>query len=245
MDSYQQIGIVLLIIGLCFALFSYFVIGSIPFTSIGLSALILGATIAGIARVRPVISFEGSQILLKTGIENTDALLREFGIKNKAIYLPADLRGEYPQALIMVGADIIPKIEGKLSGSMLVKCGLETQDMALAVTNPGNVSLAFLQSKPGATAEEIESAISYILTGVMDIAYGVRVNLEDLRVIIEIRKAKIIDEGQPYYECLGSLAASIAAAVSSEALNKPVRIIEETNKKGRCKILLEVLEALS
>jgi hypothetical protein len=44
-----------------------------------------------------------------------------------------------------------------------------------------------------------------------------------------------------YYQCIGSPIASIAAAVSSEALQKPVRILEEKDNKGKYRIILEVL----
>jgi hypothetical protein len=44
-----------------------------------------------------------------------------------------------------------------------------------------------------------------------------------------------------YYYSLGSPIASITAAISSEALQKPVRIFEEKYHKGKYRITLEVL----
>ena len=44
-----------------------------------------------------------------------------------------------------------------------------------------------------------------------------------------------------YYRCLGSPIASIIAAVSSEALGRPVRIKDESYGEGKSKITLEVL----
>jgi len=47
-----------------------------------------------------------------------------------------------------------------------------------------------------------------------------------------------------YYQCIGSPVASIAAAISSEATGKPVRIMQETSSRGdkRRKIVLEVMD---
>lgn len=41
--------------------------------------------------------------------------------------------------------------------------------------------------------------------------------------------------------CLGSPIASIVAAISSEALGKPIRIKEESFSEGKSRITLEVL----
>jgi hypothetical protein len=98
-----------------------------------------------------------------------------------------------------------------------------------------------LPNKPGATSDDIESALNYILTGVLDIASGVSVKIKDSTVIVEISGAKMTFENVWYYQCLGSPLASIAATISSDALGKPVRILEETNGKGKSKITMEVL----
>lgn len=66
-------------------------------------------------------------------------------------------------------------------------------------------------------------------------------NLTDGRVDIEVSGSKLHYEDIWYYRCLGSPIASIAAAISSEALGKPVRIGEESYNKGKNRIVLEVL----
>jgi hypothetical protein len=113
--------------------------------------------------------------------------------------------------------------------------------MAIAVTTPGSINLEMLESPPGPNAYEIEAAIGYILTGLLDIADGVKVDMTEARVNIDVRNAKMAYEEIWYYYCLGSPIASITAAVSSEALQKPVRILEEKYHKGKYHIKLEVL----
>ena len=90
-------------------------------------------------------------------------------------------------------------------------------------------------------ADEIAAAASYILTGVLDIANSVTVNLADTRLEVEVSGSKLPYEDIWYYRCLGSPIASIVAAISSEALQKPVRIREESYGKGKARIVLEVL----
>jgi len=98
-----------------------------------------------------------------------------------------------------------------------------------------------LETEPGPTSSEIEAAITYILTGVLDIANSVTVYLTGTQVSIEVSGSGMDYEANWYYHCLGSPIASIVATISSEALQKPVRIIEESYRHEKRKIILEVL----
>jgi hypothetical protein len=60
-------------------------------------------------------------------------------------------------------------------------------------------------------------------------------------VEVEVKGSRLSYEDIWYYRCLGSPTASIVAAISSEALQKPVRIKEESYNKGKSRIVLEVL----
>jgi hypothetical protein len=115
----------------------YFIIGSVPLTAVGLSTLILGLTCAVLANARPYISPEASRVLLKTGMENTAALIEELGIQTRAIYLPSSLRNGQPQALIpLVAHPDSFQFKEKLPGRLIVRYGPGADDMALAVTTP-------------------------------------------------------------------------------------------------------------
>jgi hypothetical protein len=113
--------------------------------------------------------------------------------------------------------------------------------MAIAVTTPGSINIDMLETKPGPTASEIEAAATYILTGVLDIANSVTVSLADAQIDIGVSGARLHYEDIWYYRCLGSPIASIVAAISSEALQRPIRIKEESYSKGKSWIILEVL----
>ncbi|MFC2057091.1 hypothetical protein ACFLTO_05965 [Chloroflexota bacterium] len=228
--------------GTIFAPVSYFILDSVPLTAIGISAIIVGFTCIALANTRPYISPEACQLILKTGMENTAALLEELGLRDKAVYLPSTRRDGHAQALIPLGEiKDIQWVKENIPGRLIVRYGIDPENMAIAVTTPGSINIDLLETKPGPTSSEIEAAATYILVGVLDIASSVTVNLTDTQIDIEISGAKLHYEDIWYYRCLGSPIASIIAAISSEALQKPVRIKEESYNKKKSQIVLEVL----
>jgi len=241
-NPYRILGLGLCLAGTIFAPISHFIVNSTPLTAVGISAIIIGFICIALANTRPYISPEASQLMLKTGMENTAALLEELGLRNKAIYLPSSMRNGHPQALIpLVNDDDIQWISEKIPGRLIVRYGINPDDMAIAVTTPGSINIDMLETQPGPTASEIEAAVNYILIGVLDIANSVTINLTDARVEAEISGSGLHYEDVWYYRCLGSPIASIVAAISSEALQKPIRIAEENYEKGKSRIILEVL----
>ena len=237
-----MLGLGLCVAGAIFSPISYFITGSVPLTAVGMSAIIIGFTCIALANTRPYISPEACELILKTGIENTASLLEELGLKNKAIYLPSTMRDGHPQALIPLTEDgDIQQVNGPIPGRLIVRYGVNSDDMAIAVTTPGSINIDMLETKPGPTSDEMEAAMTYILTGVLDIANSVKVNLADAEVEVEVSDPRLHYEDIWYYRCLGSPIASIAAAISSEALQKPIKIRDESYSKGTGRIILEIL----
>jgi hypothetical protein len=242
-NPYRLLGIILTAAGALSAPVFYFIIGATPLAAVSLSAIILGFTCIVLANARPYISPEACQMLLKTGMENTSALLEELGVSSKAIYLPSSLRNGRSQALIpLTDTGNLQGIREKIPGRMIIRYGTDADAMGIAVTTPGSGNIELLPNKPGPSAADIENALTYILSGVLDIANSASVTLMDSTVKIQVTGAKLNYEDIWYYRCLGSPIASIAASISCEALEKPVRIKEESSdKKGKSTITLEVL----
>jgi hypothetical protein len=241
-NPYRVYGLILAVTGAILIPVFYFMIGSTPLTAVALSTVILGLTAIFLANARPYISPETCRVLLRTGMENTAALLEELGVRTKAVYLPSTLRNGHPQALVPLSADIdAGKIKNQLPGRLIVRYGSDSEEMALAVTTVGSLNIAMLENKPGPTADEIESSLNYLLTGVLDIARGVNVKLNGARIEVKVSGARMAYENIWYYQCLGSPLASIAASVCCEALGQPVRILEEKNHRQDSTILIEVL----
>jgi hypothetical protein len=270
---YVYLGVVLALIGSGIALLSYITIDSVPLTAVGFSTLILGLTSIGLANTRTKLSPEACLMFLKAGVKNTLAILEELEIKGKAIYLPRSMMKGRSEAIILLNDEgSTQNIKEKLSKSLFVgyelslplkkrgsrrfkeilprhivlDYGAGSKDKAITITTLGNISLDSLKDTPGDTADEIKSAITYILTKILDIASGVRVNVAASSVKVEVTGAETIDKDMFYGESLyshilGSPIASIAAAICSEALEKPIRITFETFRKGAVSIVLEVI----
>ncbi|MDD5288570.1 MAG: hypothetical protein PHY28_05605, partial [Dehalococcoidales bacterium] len=232
----------LVVAGALFAPIAYFLVTSIPLTAVAISAIMIGFTCIALASTRPYISPEASELILKTGMENIATLLEELGLSNKAIYLPSSMREGHPQALIPLSADSdLSHLKGKIPGRLIVRYGDNADDMAIAVTTPGSIHLEKLEQIPAPGSTEIESSITYVLTGLLDLANSVKVNTIESQIHIEVSGAKLHYEDIWYYRCLGSPIASIVATISCETLGKPVRIKEESFSKGKSSIVLEVL----
>ena len=229
--------------GAVFAPVSYFLINSVPLTAVGISAIMIGFTCVALANARPYISPEACQLMLKTGMENTASLLEELGLTNKAIYLPSAMRDGQPQAIVpLTGKGKTSQMMETIPGRLIVRYGTGPDDMAISVTTPGSINIEMLETLPGPDSGEIETAINYILSGVLDIADSASVDMNDHTINVEIRNPKLVYEDVWYYRCMGSPIASITAAISTEAVGKPVRIAEENAEKGKTRIVIEVLD---
>ena len=244
-NPYRILGLVLCLAGAALTPLFYFVVGSQSLTAVSISAIMLGFTSLAISNARPYVSPEACQMLLATGTENIAALIEELGLRNRAVYLPSSLQGGFTRAIIpLVEGDISSDFQHKLPGRLIVRYGKNSDSVAIAVTTPGSVCVKMLDTKPGPTAPDIESALTYVLTGMLDIADSVSVKEAGSNIEVEVRAGRMQDDNVWYYQCIGSPVASIAAAITSEALGKPVQIKEENSSKKdkRQRIVLEVLD---
>ncbi len=137
----------LVIAGSLFAPIAYFVAGSVPLTAVGISAVMIGLTSFALANARPYISPEAARLILRTGMENTAALLEELGINEKAIYLPSAMRAGKPQALVpLTSKKDFELARAKVSGRLIVRYNDSPEAMGIVITTPG--SLDFLSGRP-------------------------------------------------------------------------------------------------
>jgi len=241
-DPYRTLGLVLCVAGGVFAPVSYFAIGSVPFAALGISAIMIGFTCVALANARPPVSPEACELLLKTGMQNTAALIEELGLRGRAVYLPSSMTDGFARALIpLADGQDIGRVREKVPARLLVRYGRDPADMAVAVTTAGSMSIDLLETKPGPTAREIQAATSHILTGVLDVSNSVAVSLTDGTIHAEVEGSRLHYDEVWYYRCLGSPIASVVAAVSSEALGRPVRIRDESYHEGKSTITIEVL----
>lgn len=183
-------------------------------------------------------------MMLQTGIENIASLLEELGVSGRAIYLPAELGNGRSGALVPLRQNVSTfQLDKKLSHRLIVRHGPDPKDIGIKVATPGSFCYTALEEKPGPTAAEIESALSHILVGMLDMARSVSVEMtaDGSNVTVQVVNSKLDFGDTWFYRSLGSPAASIAATVACEALGKPVKITREEKVKGATVIDLEIL----
>ena len=240
-DIYRFLGYSLLAGGAILAPFSYVILNSPPLAALGVSMVMLGITCVALARAVPSSSPEASSAFLQAAMENISALIEELGLTARAIYLPASLREGRSQAIIPLAPDAVPHFEGKVPGRLVVRYGPNPQDMGIAVSTLGSVSLESLTEKPCPDGRGIEDTLSHILVGTLDLATSVRAIMSDGRVEVDVSGPRLHYDNVWFYRCLGSPLASIVAAVTAEALDKAVVIKSEKMEKGKNHIEIEVL----
>jgi hypothetical protein len=240
MRLYKLLGLALTVIGLGLILFSFFYFGAISLVASGLSIVILGFTGICLGYAPSGAASAASGILSRAGMENINAILLSLEVKNQAVYFPRKVFEGHPQALIPLDSDADSEnLRAKFQGLSLLKLMPDSDRPSIAVTTPGNLSLALLPEIPSGI-DEIQPALQWLLTRELGVASGVKVKFEETHIVINVKGAENIAPGGPSDRCLGSPIASIAAAVACEAFGKPVKILEENSRRSNLGIVLEV-----
>lgn len=238
-----MLGLGLLLTGLCLTPVAHFLLDSTPLTALGICLVILGAVCLVLGGSRPKISPEVSAILLETGLENISILVEELGLRSKAIYLPSSVTHGQPQALIPLHSNPpLPLIGRTLPKRLIAKYGPNPEDIGLLITTPGSATTKMLELRSVSTSAEMETALSSILSGVLDMVDSVRVDMTGESVAIEVSNPQMKYNNLRLYECLGSPLASIVAALAAETLDKPIVIESEVHNEDKSMIKLGILK---
>jgi hypothetical protein len=241
-NPYLWSGLGLLIAGGLIALPSYFVFHLVWLTALGICMLILSFILIALGKAVPRLPPEVCGLLLETGIDNLATLIEELGIKNRAIYLPSSLSSKCPRAFIPLHTNgSRPAITRALPQRLIARYGAGPQDVGLLISTIGSTAAGLLESKPGATSNELESALTSLLIGKLGIAERTRVICHDNSIKVEINRPHIENGASWSHQCLGGPLAAIVASVAAEAWDKPVNIIQEQRLNGKYFVELEVI----
>ncbi len=241
-NPYNWAGLGLLVAGGLVSLLSYFILLLTWLTALGISMLILSFILLALGRTIPRLPPEVSALLIQTGVDNIASIVEELGITAKAIYLPSSLTGGRPQALIPLHSNPSPSLITKaLPQRLIVRYGANPDDIGLLVTTPGTTAVGMLESRPGPTSTELESALAFLFKGVLDVADGARVITHENHISVEIYNPRVENNTTWSHQCLGSALASIVASVAAEAWDKAVTIKQEEEHRGKSSIELEVM----
>jgi hypothetical protein len=241
-NSYTWAGLSLLIASGMISVPAYLIFHSIWLTALGICMLILSFILIALGRAIPKLPPEVCDILLETGIDNIATLIEELGIKSRAIYLPSSLARNRPQAFIPLHSNgAHPEITKALPQRLIARYGASPEDIGLLVSTIGSTAVGMLESKPGATPDELESALTSLFTGRLGIADGTRVLCHNNHISVEINKPRLENGASWSHQCLGGPLATLVASVAAEAWNKPMTISQERQINGKYSVELEVI----
>jgi hypothetical protein len=240
-NPYIWAGFGLLVTGVVIFLPAYFVFHLNWLAALGICMLILAFILLALGRAIPRLPPEVSGLLLEAAIDNIAVLIEELGIKNRAIYLPSSLANGKPMAFIPLrSAGSPPAITRALPRRLIAHYGTSPEDIGLLVSTTGSIAANMLESKPGSTPAELESALTSLFTGRLGVADGVKVIHQDNFIKVEIDRPRLENHPSWAHQCLGGPLAMIVASVAAEAWNKPFTILREEYLNGKIDIELEM-----
>ena len=185
-------------------------------TAMGICMFIMSFILLALRQAVPDIPPEVCNLLLETGIGNMASLIEELGINTKAIYLPSSLSDKLPRAFIPLnsnGSD--PRITRALPQRLITRYGNGPEDIGLLISTVGSTAAGMLESRPGATAGELESALTALFSGRLGIAGGTRVACSNDHIKVVINKPRFETDADLSHQCLGGPLATIAASPGS------------------------------
>lgn len=212
LDNYQILGVSLIPLGSLFAVYSYFVLLNIPLTSFGLACLILGITLLTI----PSSSIPSHEVLamMEGLLVNLEALMEEFDVKGKAVYLFLDNK-------VFI---FVPISENSHIGSMNPinePLGILTESNGVPgvyISPPGSelVNL-YLQGEM-----EVREALNHVLVNNVEIVESLNSIRDGDYINIELKLPTVSTEFPRVNRSIGSLPTSLSGCVLAYTLKQPI-----------------------
>jgi hypothetical protein len=222
---------------------AYIILHLIWLTALGMCLLILSFILISLGKSIPKLPPEVCGLLLETGMNNMATLIEELGIRTKAIYLPSSLAHDGPHAFIPLHTNgSKPAITKALPQRLIARYGASPEDIGLLIATIGSTATGMLESKPGTTSAELESALTSLLTGRLGVADGTSVTYNNSHIRVEIHKPRLENGAAWSHQCLGGPLASVVASIAAEAWDKPITIKQEEQHNGKYYVELEVIK---
>ncbi|HDN84789.1 MAG TPA: hypothetical protein ENG47_03420 [Candidatus Aerophobetes bacterium] len=254
MNRFKAIGSGFIGFGGIIASFSYFVIFSIPLTALGLAFAILGCVILIFPEY--LVPHQVVKGMISGSITNIEAMLEEFSVNQRAIYLPSKdgkiyafvpLLGNpsYPEIREIVYAPkrVISNVDGH-AGLFIYPPGSDVVVLSGAVAGQEDKTEQIREGKVSLEdfLPQLENTISYCLVDFSEFASKIRVNFDKNKIFLGIKNVKIDVEAPRFTRVLGSPPASLAACCIAQVTRMPVRIIEEKKEGKWVRVVLDVGE---
>ncbi|HUV76229.1 MAG TPA: hypothetical protein VMW00_06255 [Dehalococcoidales bacterium] len=242
-NPYTWMGLGLLTAGTLVSPVAYFILDLTWLSALGICMLILSLILLTLGRTIPKLPPEACGLLLETGVDNMAALIEELGIRAKATYLPSSLTNGRPQAFIPLHSNTaLPSITTALPQRLIVRYGSGPDDVGLLLSTIGSNAVSLLESKPGPSSIELESALTSLFSGILGVADRTVVACNENHIKVEIHNPHLENGTGWSHHCFGGPLASVVAAVAAEAWDRPVTIEQEEQNGSKYFVELEVKE---
>jgi hypothetical protein len=218
--SYFSLGAAIAAFGSVVAFLSYFVLFSVPFTAFGVACLIMGAATLSLPE-RPVPG-RAVRAVIQAAVLNVEALLEEFNVKEKAIYLPP--KDGLSVAYVPLSSNPHPPSFDDLTNApRRLVTELEGVPVLMVVPPGAEVVIANELSE----GSGLEDALQYVLSEVSELCSSVKAVLTEDRLVVEMGGVKIKTKSAKYLLCLGSIPASVAASVAATITRRGLTLVAE------------------
>ena len=255
MGKFAGLGTGLVGFGGILAIFSYFVVGSVPLTALGLAFSILGCVVLIFPEyLAPHQVVKG---MISGATANIAAMLEEFAVVQKGTYLlskegkvyvfvPLSNNPSYPEISKVIDAPkrVISNVDGH-PGLFIYPPGSDVMGLSGVVgegreeTGTGNVR----ENKAFSLEDflpRLENAINYLLVDFAELCSKVQISFEKNMVVLRMRNVKLNVEAPRSTKVLGSPPASLAACLITQITKKFVRILEEKQEEKWVRAVFKV-----
>ncbi len=219
-DPYVRAGIVLTVFGVPFSIYSYYVLGDVTFTALGLASVILGAT-AILVPSSPV-PVDSVRAMVEGASVNVEALLEEYDGTLKAIYMPPV--GDRVYCFVPLSGELQGWEVERLKETPVRVVSEFSGVRGLSVFPPGSevVRLSLLGEESG-----VEDALSYVLVDFLESVESLKAVRNGDRYVVQLNKVRADTVFPRVRMCLGSSASSVAGCVLAWVLGEPVQFLGE------------------
>jgi hypothetical protein len=217
-------ALILISFGIALTLYSYFIIGIVPFAALGISCIILGFTVLSLPR--HIGGGPGMRAMLRGATLSIEALLEPCNV-GRAIYLPPDDGG-----VISAYVPLSPEAKALSQKEMrqAPKSLVGNHQEGMLVYPVGSDLSKIPDFQDGLSLEE---RLRYVLVESADICSRVMVEETGTLIVVGMNGADMDIQGQKYLSSLGSLPSSLAACIIATVHDRPVTLIEERKAGDR------------
>jgi hypothetical protein len=220
---YFSFGAGIAAFGALLAVISFYFLFSVPFAALGVACVILGgATLTLPESPVPSGAVRG---VIRASVMNVEALLEEFDVREKAVYLPPK-DGE-SVAFVPLSTNPHPPEPGALMDAPRRLVSEAGGVPVLLVVPPGS---ELVRASELSESSGLEDAIQYILTEVTELCSSAKVVVTGDTLVVEMKGIKVKTEAARYLSALGSIPSSLAASTAAAVLKRGLTLTSEDTK---------------